>query len=128
MFELNSCRSFFFFSSRRRHTRCGRDWSSDVCSPISEPALTGGFSEVDRAKRVAMAQAEFRAELSDWAPAELDAYVARHYPPYWLKVDLPHKLTHARFVRSAEHGGRKVATGVGFDAARGVTELTVLAP
>src|SRR3989442_9300373 len=29
----NSRRSvFFFFSSRRRHTRCGRDWSSDVCS------------------------------------------------------------------------------------------------
>src|SRR5205809_6228763 len=21
----------FFFSSRRRHTRCSRDWSSDVC-------------------------------------------------------------------------------------------------
>src|SRR3989442_9230215 len=30
----HSCvrRSSFFFSSRRRHTRCGRDWSSDVCS------------------------------------------------------------------------------------------------
>src|SRR6266542_3941891 len=25
-------RCFFFFSSRRRHTRCYRDWSSDVCS------------------------------------------------------------------------------------------------
>src|SRR5690606_40729088 len=24
--------SFFFFSSRRRHTRFSRDWSSDVCS------------------------------------------------------------------------------------------------
>src|SRR2546429_6662360 len=24
--------STFFFSSRRRHTRCSRDWSSDVCS------------------------------------------------------------------------------------------------
>src|SRR2546429_4458608 len=24
--------TFFFFSSRRRHTRCSRDWSSDVCS------------------------------------------------------------------------------------------------
>src|SRR5712675_2209444 len=23
---------FFFFSSRRRHTSCSRDWSSDVCS------------------------------------------------------------------------------------------------
>src|SRR5256884_5035558 len=27
-----SSRCFFFFSSRRRHTRCSRDWSSDVCS------------------------------------------------------------------------------------------------
>src|ERR1041385_4866510 len=26
------CLSCFFFSSRRRHTRCSRDWSSDVCS------------------------------------------------------------------------------------------------
>src|SRR2546429_2317472 len=24
--------TIFFFSSRRRHTRCSRDWSSDVCS------------------------------------------------------------------------------------------------
>src|SRR5205809_2408121 len=27
-----SLSSLFFFSSRRRHTRCSRDWSSDVCS------------------------------------------------------------------------------------------------
>src|SRR6266852_8615397 len=30
--EEGSCDLFFFFSSRRRHTRCYRDWSSDVCS------------------------------------------------------------------------------------------------
>src|SRR6266498_1679734 len=29
---MNAFMFFFFFSSRRRHTRCGRDWSSDVCS------------------------------------------------------------------------------------------------
>src|SRR5690554_7166769 len=29
---------FFFFSSRRRHTRCGRDWSSDVCSSDLHPS------------------------------------------------------------------------------------------
>src|SRR3989449_7143935 len=29
---------FFFFSSRRRHTRCSRDWSSDVCSSDLRPA------------------------------------------------------------------------------------------
>src|SRR2546429_7824671 len=28
--EFQQCS--FFFSSRRRHTRCSRDWSSDVCS------------------------------------------------------------------------------------------------
>src|SRR2546429_3521713 len=28
--SLNS--DFFFVSSRRRHTRCSRDWGSDVCS------------------------------------------------------------------------------------------------
>src|SRR5215217_8578270 len=27
----------FFFSSRRRHTRYWRDWSSDVCSSDLEP-------------------------------------------------------------------------------------------
>src|SRR5206468_6016109 len=29
----------FFFSSRRRHTRSDRDWSSDVCSSDLVPAL-----------------------------------------------------------------------------------------
>src|SRR6266699_2928823 len=32
---------FFFFSSRRRHTRCGRDWSSDVCSSDLWQSATG---------------------------------------------------------------------------------------
>src|SRR3712207_6876342 len=34
---------FFFFSSRRRHTRYWRDWSSDVCSSDLDPggALRG---------------------------------------------------------------------------------------
>src|SRR2546429_7253736 len=33
--------TLFFFSSRRRHTRCSRDWSSDVCSsdPIGLPRI-----------------------------------------------------------------------------------------
>src|SRR3712207_1056865 len=30
--SLSATRSYFFFSSRRRHTRYWRDWSSDVCS------------------------------------------------------------------------------------------------
>src|SRR5205809_7974001 len=41
----------FFFSSRRRHTRCSRDWSSDVCSSdlrsLTSRAEYEGVTEVD---------------------------------------------------------------------------------
>src|SRR5207245_8676090 len=40
IFSFLSC--FFFFSSRRRHTRCYRDWSSDVCSSDLGPLRVGG--------------------------------------------------------------------------------------
>src|SRR5205814_6207527 len=36
--------SFFFFSSRRRHTRCLSDWSSDVSLPIWLEAI--GFNRL----------------------------------------------------------------------------------
>src|SRR5207245_7666954 len=34
--------SAFFFSSRRRHTSCYRDWSSDVCSSDLSTRWSGG--------------------------------------------------------------------------------------
>src|SRR6266699_7029578 len=37
--KARDCIVFFVFSSRRRHTRCGRDWSSDVCSSDLGTAL-----------------------------------------------------------------------------------------
>jgi len=94
----------------------------------TEPVLTGGFSEVNRAQRVAMAQAELRAELKDWPVDQVDAYVARHYPAYWLKVDLPTKVAHARLLRETEAAGKSLATAINLDRTRGVAELTIYAP
>jgi [protein-PII] uridylyltransferase len=94
----------------------------------TEPVLTGGFSEVNRAQRVATAQAELRAELKDWPTERIEAYIARHYPAYWLKVDLPHRVIHARFVQEAEAANKSIATAFALDATRAVTEITVLAP
>src|SRR5690349_23399416 len=37
---MNMSKILFFFSSRRRHTRSLRDWSSDVCS--SDLGIPGG--------------------------------------------------------------------------------------
>ncbi|MGY4328250.1 [protein-PII] uridylyltransferase [Bradyrhizobium sp. LB7.2] len=93
----------------------------------TEPVLTGGFSEVDRGKRLSAAYAEFRMAFAEWPAEELDAYIGRHYPAYWLKVELPRKIRHARFVRSSEQAGHKLAINVGFDEVRGVTELTIFA-
>src|SRR2546430_5985671 len=42
MSQLCVC-SFFFFSSRRRHTRFDCDWSSDVCSSDLQAAFFMGF-------------------------------------------------------------------------------------
>src|SRR5450631_2480023 len=92
----------------------------------TEPVLTGGFSEVNRAQRVALAQNEFRRTLRHWPAKRLDSYIGRLYPAYWLKVDLQHKVEHAHFVMGAEDAGKTLATTVGFQGA--VTELTVLAP
>jgi [protein-PII] uridylyltransferase len=94
----------------------------------TEPALTGGFSEVNRGARIAAAQAEFRSAFKEWPDDQVEAYIARHYPAYWLKVDIGRKIRHARFIRTSEEGSHKLAVNVGFDEARGVTELTILAP
>ena len=93
----------------------------------TEPVLTGGFSEVNRAQRIAVAQSEFRAALTEWPEQELSAYIGRHYPAYWLKVDLQRKIRQAHFIRASEQADHKLAVNVGFDEARGVTELTILA-
>jgi [protein-PII] uridylyltransferase len=106
-------------------------WKSQLIRTLyyeTEPTLTGGFSEVNRVQRVAIAQAELREALKDWPAAALDPYIARLYPAYWLKVDLAHKTQHARFVRAAEEADKRLATTVAFDAGRGVTELTVFVP
>src|SRR3989442_644711 len=44
----------FFFSSRRRHTRCGRDWSSDVCSSDLAPGRgRRSYEHAPRAQQLA---------------------------------------------------------------------------
>ena len=78
----------------------------------TEPVLTGGFSEVNRAQRIHVAQHEFRAAFTEWPAAELDAYIARQYPAYWLKVELPRKIRHARFIKASEAGNHKLAVNI----------------
>src|SRR5260370_29247628 len=51
LFQLNLLLDveFFFFSSRRRHTRFKCDWSSDVCSSDLDQALSSLAFNLERA-------------------------------------------------------------------------------
>src|SRR6266498_4774785 len=54
---------FFFFSSRRRHTRCGRDWSSDVCSSDLHYVSADRVRVVDDGLRDVPADGETMGEI-----------------------------------------------------------------
>src|SRR6266496_4907853 len=69
----NRLELFFFFSSRRRHTRSLRDWSSDVCSSDLERRLEliaeAGIEET--------LVVEFDLELAQLEPEEFADAVLR---------------------------------------------------
>src|SRR5699024_11577967 len=65
---------FFFFSSRRRHTRSKRDWSSDVCSSdllmvkLGEDMYAIPLNQIEGIVRV--------------SPYELEEYFVADPPPF----------------------------------------------
>ena len=93
----------------------------------TETVLTGGSSHVGEG-RVAAAQDELAKSLGDWSAQEIDSYRQRHYPAYWVRVDLDDKRAHANLIREADKSGDRLATRVATHAFEGVTEITVLAP
>ena len=106
-------------------------WKSQLLRTLyyeTEPVITGGHSQISRDKRVVAAQNELAERLADWPTRERSAYLKRHYPAYWLRVDLPHKIAHAAFIREADKAGRALATAVTPQPHAGITEITVLAP
>src|SRR5207249_6509167 len=66
----------FFFSSRRRHTRSKRDWSSDVCSSD----LTT-FMPISRYGRIARSRPSFVPPVQ---------------PPPWMKMSVGNGLSGVR--------------------------------
>ncbi len=93
----------------------------------TELLLTGGFSEVSRAQRVAAARAALTQALSDWAPDAAREHVKLHYDNYLLTVDLDDQIRHAGFIREADASGKRLATMVKPHDFEAVTEITVLA-
>src|SRR5438045_4937248 len=88
---------FFFFSSRRRHTRCLSDWSSDVCSSNLVAALERAMTP--KTKWVLLnspsnptGAAYTRAELK-----QLTDVLVRHPNVYVMTVDMYEHLVYDEF-------------------------------
>src|SRR5215510_2094861 len=86
---------FFFFSSRRRHTRWPRDWSSDVCS--SDLAIDGA---------VVAGATEFlvndsHSTMQNLRPDELNgraSYLSGRHKPMYMMEGLDDSFDAAFFV------------------------------
>jgi [protein-PII] uridylyltransferase len=94
----------------------------------TEPLLSGGHTQAPRDKLVAEAQDELRTALADWPAADVDHFIGRHYPDYWLRTEPRRRVYHARLLRRAESEGKTFAAGHRTDAFTAITELTVFAP
>jgi [protein-PII] uridylyltransferase len=94
----------------------------------TEPLVAGGHTQVERRHRVEDAKEQLAAALADWPRAEVEHFIDRHYPDYWLRTETSKQASHARLVRRAEKEGRKLITDAVTDAFTAITELTVYAP
>ena len=94
----------------------------------TEPLLGGGHTTLTRTERMSRAQDALRERLAGWPHQDLERFIDRHYPAYWLRTDLDVIAEHAKLVRDAEAQKRTVVTHISTDAFRGVTEVTLLAP
>jgi [protein-PII] uridylyltransferase len=94
----------------------------------TEPLVAGGHTQIPRAERIDQALTALREALADWPKRDVDDFIARNYPNYWLRTDTATQVAHANVVRDATRSHTKLASIVKTDAFTAITELTVFAP
>ena len=94
----------------------------------TEPVVAGGHTQLGSRERVARAQAAFRAAVADWPAADVERFIERHYPDYWLKTETRKVVEHANLSRDAEQAGENLASAFTTNAFTAITELSLFAP
>ncbi len=94
----------------------------------TEPLVAGGHTQIGRRQRVEAAQAALRKAMAEQPQADVDRFVERHYPDYWLKTETRKQAEHARLLQTAEASGQHFIADHTTSAFTAITELTVFAP
>src|SRR2546421_8889366 len=106
--ERHQVDRYFFFSSRRRHTRSDRDWSSDVCSSdLANPAPASGVKK-DKIQ-TGLAKAAVRAAQEGYPVYSISADVQGSTGISLFQKSLPE-----RFIEVGIAEANMVSTGAGF--------------
>ncbi len=87
--------------------------------------MSGGLVADSRDQRIAAAQQSVRELLPDFSPVEIDAFIAKGYPSYWLFFDAQTQARHARLTREAERSAAPLTVDTRVDTRRAVTEVTL---
>lgn len=96
----------------------------------SDAALNSSDTTIRRRSRIEQAREQLRDSLvsePDWTQADIDAYLAKHDPRYWLGATPIEQLQHARLVREAECGQQPLNISFSIDEFRARTEMTIYA-
>ncbi|WP_332701021.1 [protein-PII] uridylyltransferase [Devosia sp.] len=94
----------------------------------TEPLLSGGHSQVTQSDRIETARRDLATALEAWPPADVEAYVARHYDHYWLRAEPELQVEHARMIRHADMSGEGFAGSIRVKAFEGITEVSFYTP
>jgi [protein-PII] uridylyltransferase len=87
--------------------------------------MAGGLVEEGQLQRISLAQEAVVKLLPDFSRAEIESFIAKGYPFYWLSFDAETEARHARLIREAERSGRPLTLETRVETARAVTEITL---
>ena len=91
----------------------------------TEPLLAGGRTKAPGRLRITDAKIRLREALRDWPALEVEHFIERHEPDYWLRTDTARQVQHAHLVRRFESDGVPLASDVRCcDVTHPIPELT----
>jgi [protein-PII] uridylyltransferase len=94
----------------------------------ADAAIAGSDASGRRRDRIDAAKQALAETLGDWPKAEVERFLGRHDPRYWVSFDLATHRRHARLVREGEAERRPLTLDFRSDRFRARTEVVLFAP
>ncbi|CAK0753881.1 (Protein-PII) uridylyltransferase / (Protein-PII)-UMP uridylyl-removing enzyme [uncultured Gammaproteobacteria bacterium] len=104
------------------------NWKGTLLGELYERAeerMSGANSVDARERRIGLAQAALRTQLTDWTEADIAKFISLGYPAYWLSFEAQTHAHHARLIREADRDQAPLTVNWRIDSARAVTEITI---